>query len=121
MGMRVLGPLMLCLAARAQGPIGTQLPITFPASMAEPYVQSAANALTNATQAGANLIGEVRSCLAQGTRGHFCSTSTTCLHSSVVKSLIQDNILEQPVCHYVAGAYFIHIVSWCHCRLLIKD
>lgn len=62
MGMRALGTLMFCLAARAQGPIGTQLPITFPVSVAEPYVQSAANALTNATQAGADLVGEVRTC-----------------------------------------------------------
>ncbi len=36
-----------------------QLPVTVPASLAQPYVQGAANVITNATQAGANTVGAV--------------------------------------------------------------
>lgn len=39
--------------------VKAQMPITVPASVAEPYVQNAANILTNATQAGASFVGAV--------------------------------------------------------------
>ncbi len=39
--------------------VSAQMPITVPAGVAQPYVQNAADLLTNATQAGANFVGAV--------------------------------------------------------------
>eukprot|EP00884_Botryococcus_braunii_P011313 jgi/Botrbrau1/20182/Bobra.0173s0080.1 len=49
--MKAVVFLMLSVAVSAQ------MPITVPASVAQPYVQNAADILTNATQAGANFVG----------------------------------------------------------------
>lgn len=71
----------LFLASTASG----QLPVSAPASVAQPYVQGAANVITNATQAGANTVGAVANTINTLTTGpgqvgtSFVTTWLACL------------------------------------------